>query len=70
MYAGSITFMTLSSQNETSNKYERLLDGEASLEEQNGKWLNQLLKKKKGKKGKHNLKKNKYNWWEPNWVKL
>lgn len=37
MYAGSITFMTLSSQNETSNKYERLLDGEASLEEQNGK---------------------------------
>lgn len=72
MYAGSTTFMRLSSQNETLHKDERPLDEEASLEEQNGKWLNQVLKikkegskkkahkkgrKKHKKKGKHDLKK-------------
>lgn len=56
-YAMQYLFFTghkqrLPSQNETLNKYERLVDGEASLEEQNGKWLNQVLKKKRERKKK------------------
>lgn len=64
MHAGSTTFIRLSSQNETLNKQKRLPDGEASLEENNEKLLNQILQEKEKKK-KAQFKK-KCNWSEPN----